>query len=267
MAKLPHAESLLIEGPDAISFAHAQFSSRVDALATGQWQFSAWLDAHGRVQAIFHLARVADDQLLLLLRGAEASVLSASLGRFLFRSKVTITALPARAIATGSAMPLHDVRIHGETAAFGCGSHSMQITEAPQAESGWRLLQLREGWPWLPCEASGELLPAALSLHRLGAVAIDKGCYPGQEIVARMHYRGGNKRHLHRVELALSMDAGAPVHAAGREAGRILDVVLTDNGIEALAVLSDDFVNTLNEGIERETDGNVLMRLCETWPA
>jgi folate-binding protein YgfZ len=267
MAKLQYAESLLIEGPDAIGFAHAQFSSKVDALATGQWQFSAWLDPHGRVRSIFHLARVADDQLLLLLRGGEASVMSAALRQFLFRSKVTITALPARAIATGPAMPLHDLRVHGTTAAFGCGSHSMQISEAPQADAAWRLQQLREGWPWLPGEASGQLLPPALSLHRLGAVAIDKGCYPGQEIVARMHYRGGNKRHLHRVELAVPMDAGAPVLDTGREAGRILDVVLTDNGIEALAVLSDDAVTRLNEGLEGALDGNVLKRLCETWPA
>lgn len=267
MEKHQHAESLLIEGPDAIGFAHAQFSSKVDALAIGQWQFSAWLDPHGRVRSIFHLARLADDQLLLLLRGGEASVISAALRQFVFRSKVTITALPVRAIATGPAMPLHDLRQRGTTASFGCGSHSMEISEALQADAAWRLPQLREGWPWLPAEAAAELLPPALSLHRLGAVAIDKGCYPGQEIVARMHYRGGNKRHLNRIELAVLMDAGASLHHAGREAGRILDVVLNDNRIEALAVLSDDVVTRINDGVAGALDGNIVKRLIEAWPA
>jgi folate-binding Fe-S cluster repair protein YgfZ len=79
------AETLLIEGPDAIAFAQAQFSSKVSSLATGHWQFSAWLDPQGRVRALFHLARLADDRLLLLLRGGSAAAVVDALQRFVFR--------------------------------------------------------------------------------------------------------------------------------------------------------------------------------------
>ena len=75
MSTFRQAETLLIEGPDALAFAHAQFSSNVQSLAIGAWQFSAWLNAQGRVRALFHLARLDEQRLLLLLRGGEAAAL------------------------------------------------------------------------------------------------------------------------------------------------------------------------------------------------
>ncbi len=99
-APLP-AETLLLEGPDAGAFAHAQFSSKVDGLAVGRWQFSAWLDAKGRVRALFHLARLEPQRYLLLLRGGDAAAMVEALQRFVFRSRVRLTALPVRSLGTG----------------------------------------------------------------------------------------------------------------------------------------------------------------------
>ena len=67
------AHAIFIEGPDAIAFAHSQFTSQVTALANRHWQFSSWLDAQGRVRNVFHLARVGDERLLVILRGGDAS--------------------------------------------------------------------------------------------------------------------------------------------------------------------------------------------------
>ncbi len=90
MPKTHTAETLLIEGPDAMTFAHAQFSSSVKSLSAGHWQFSAWLDPQGRVRALFHLARLGDERLLLLLRGGNAADMVASLQRFVLRAKLTL---------------------------------------------------------------------------------------------------------------------------------------------------------------------------------
>ncbi|MEP6899657.1 MAG: hypothetical protein ABI870_14110, partial [Rhodanobacter sp.] len=202
------AETLLLEGPDAVAFAHAQFSSNVTALAIGDWQFSAWLDAQGRVQAFFQLARMSDDRLLLLLRGGDAVAIIDALRRFVFRSKLTLTALPPRALGTGPSLQLHAVRSEEGMFSLGCGDYSLQIKSASAGDDDWREMQLRDGWPWLPSSTLNELLPPSLSLQRLLAVVVDKGCYPGQEIVARMHYRGGHKRHMHSVVLSQQVAAG-----------------------------------------------------------
>ena len=272
MSKPYPAETLLIEGHDAIAFAHAQFSSNVNALPTGHWQFSAWLDPQGRVKAFFHLARLGDEQLLLLLRGGNAADVAETLSRFVFRSKLTLTALAPRNLSAGSALPLHAVHHDRETILLGCASHSLRISNECAGDDAWRLPQLRSGWPWLPHAALNVLLPSALSLHRLHAVVIDKGCYPGQEIVARMHYRGGNKKHLHRIEMSSSdfsptKIAGAVLRIQSHEKVWLLDVVHNDFGIEALAVLNDDVVaQAMNEKIESTDDGTSI-RLCQTWSA
>jgi folate-binding protein YgfZ len=261
------AETLLIEGPDAIAFAHAQFSSNVNSLAIGQWQFSAWLDPQGRVRALFHLARLADDRLLLLLRGGGGAAMVDAIRRFVFRSKLTLTALPPRALATGPALSMHAISNETGMLSLGCGTHSLQITAANAGDDEWRLLQLRAGWPWLPGQTLNELLPPALSLQRLQAVVIDKGCYPGQEIIARLHYRSGHKRHLHGVTSSQAANAGETLRLDEREVGCLLDVVVTDVGIEALAVLNDELVAQAHDGRLNPLDGNRVINIHSSWQA
>lgn len=269
------AETLLLEGADAAAFAHAQFSSAVTALPLERWQFSAWLDPKGRVLALFHLARLAEDKYLLLLRGGTAAAMAGALQRFVFRSKVRITALPPRQLAAGPALAEGSLLIRSFSAAaategesaisFGCGSHSLVVDHA--ANNAWRLPQLRSGWPWLSATILGELLPPALSLQRLHAVVVDKGCYPGQEIVARMHFRGGHKRHLHLVSMSQPQNPGDSLQQNGREVGRVLDVVAIDSGCEALVVLHDDVAAQANDGATLSLGDGIAISLLSSWPA
>ncbi len=265
MTTPPYAETVLIEGADAIAFAHAQFSSKVDTLAQGQWQFSAWLNAQGRVRALFHLCRVADDQLLLLLRGGDAASIAAALRPFVFRSRISITPRAPQQLTASSAQPLYSLHDHARGLCLGCGSHSLQITSSAVVDSGWQRQQLRLGWPWLVAGTQDTFLPTALSLPRLQAVAIDKGCYPGQEIVARLHYRGGHKQHLHGVELSQPKKSGALLRNSQGEVGRLLDTITTDKNAEALAVLNDSFAAQLTDGQQLPLEDGLMLRLTTAW--
>ena len=262
------AETLYIEGPDAIAFAHAQFSSNVTALGIGHWQFSAWLDPQGRVRSLFHLARIADDRLLLLLRGGSAATMTEALRRFVLRARLSLHAAPVRTLIDGAAHPLHEMGSIDDELIFGCGTHSMRAVEdAGESSQQWRLTQLREGWPWLPHSSLDRWLPEALSLLRLQAVAVDKGCYPGQEIVARLHYRGGHKWHLHNLSLSHPGQAGDTLLIDGREAGHLLDAIVVADGVEALAVLSDDAAAQAANGRLDVCKENFVLHLASRWPA
>lgn len=242
------AQTVLLEGDDAPAFAQAQFSSNVRDLLDGHWQFSAWLDARGRVRFFFHLARLSDQRLLLLLRGGDAAAMTAALQPYVFRSRVRISACPPSALGTGAALPLHAVRQQGDaslasaastdgTLVFGCDTHSLVIGNAVAADDTWRLPQIRTCWPWLPDGVLDQWLPPALGLDRLGATALDKGCYPGQELVARLHYRGGYKRHLHHVQLSRPLPPGTALRQGEHEPVQLLDVVPCGTGAEALAIV------------------------------
>ena len=197
----PAAEMLEISGDDATTFLHAQLSSDVRVLEAGRWQWSAWLDAQGRVRALLQLARVDDITYLALLRGGAAADMAAALGRYVLRARVALR--PRGAILrAAAALPLHACAgaAPGNPIAFGMGTHAWSIGSsgaavADDADAAWRC-EVDAGWPWLPDTALDALMPPALGLEHLGAVSFDKGCYPGQEIAARLHYRGGNKRHL-----------------------------------------------------------------------
>jgi tRNA-modifying protein YgfZ len=259
------AQVVVIEGPDALAFAQNQFTSRVTNLPNGQWHFSSWLDAQGRVRALFHLARLDDQTLLVLLRGGDAREFADALRRFVFRSRVTLTAKDGLKIARGAALPMHLVDAKNDVICFGCGSHSMHVGSDLADDDTWQWEQLQEGWPWLPNDALNEVTPPSLSLHRLGAIALDKGCYPGQEIVARLHYRGGNKRHLHRVQLSKHVADGALLQRDHREFMRLLNVVSRNERFESLAVITDDVADNLTFRSENTSDDGVAITLLNAW--
>jgi len=101
MISLPDLHVLEITGADAVSFAHAQFSSDVRGLATGAWQWSTWLSPQGRVRALFHLLRAGEESLRLLIRGGDAETLRIELARYVLRAKVALRASDARVCASG----------------------------------------------------------------------------------------------------------------------------------------------------------------------
>lgn len=258
------AETLLIEGPDAIAFAQSQFSSDVAGLPVGRWQFSAWLDAQGRARALFHLARLSDHSLLLVLRGGRATPIVEGLRRFVFRSKVTLAALPARALGTTEAIEAFAVAEHEGSITLGCGSHALSI--GVHDDDDWRAEHIRLGWAWLPDDALDTLLPPALSLERLQAVAFDKGCYPGQEIVARLHYRGGHKRHMHCVVLSRPVSPGTVLRDEQNDIALVLDCVQAEGKNLALAVIHDAAAEGKKTLTLSCAEGVIDIELEKRWP-
>jgi folate-binding protein YgfZ len=234
------AETVVLDGRDAIAFAHAQFGSDLHTLAIGAWQWSTWLDPLGRVRALLQIARTGEQRLLLLLRGGSAQPLAEALRRYVFRSRVTVEAQAPRALTDAPPAPHGTLAGTGDVV-LGCGGYSLRIADSTDdIHQAWRLAAIRAGHPWLPGTALDTLLPPALSLERLQAVSFAKGCFPGQEIVARLHYRGGNKRHLFRIGAGDALVPGAPVLAGGDTAGLVLDCANVGSGHEALAVLRGD---------------------------
>ena len=264
---LPHPKLLELDGPDAANFAHAQFSSDIQALAPGHWQWSAWLSPQGRVRYFFALLRETPERFLLLLRGGEAERLREELTRFVFRSKVKFRVRAdlglfgcdeGTVFAQCGIRPESDVLAIGSDAlAFGLPGGARWLllkASAPVQEfddasiSAWRLADIRAGLPELSAPLSDRLLPQWLGLERLRAVSVTKGCYPGQEIMARLHFKGGNKRGLYRIEFACDVlpCAGTELTCAGAEAGLVVNAAWSSGPrAEALATLTGTAASAL----------------------
>lgn len=183
---------LMISGPDASKFAQAQVSSDLRKLAVGGGQWSAWLNPQGRVIAFFPFFRTGDAEFCAAIAFGRGQEILDRLQRFVFRSKVKLGLSTDLAIVSGHHEPAEVVAgidVPGESPA------RLHLVRNPQS-GHWQpgLRELQAGLPFLDGTASEQFIGHAIGLKRLDAIAVDKGCYPGQEIVARMHFLGRNKR-------------------------------------------------------------------------
>lgn len=238
-----------VAGADALAFAHAQFSSDVAGLAPGAWQWSAWLTAQGRVRGVFALLRVADDRLLLWLPLGGARAMRDALARYVLRAKVALGVDDWVLHSGGAPVPARAVVARDGGYAFAPGdSRVAWLGPAPGAATdhraldAWRLADIAAGLPWIAPATQDEFVPQALDLERLDAIRFDKGCFPGQEIAARLHFRGGAKQRLRRLTLrgAGEVAPGLRIEASGGSAGIVLyGAASREETFEALAVIGD----------------------------
>lgn len=221
---LPDHAVLALQGRDALAFAHAQFMNDARPLADGQWQWSGWLTPKGRVIALFALLRRGPEEVWLVLPDADAEGLATALQRFVFRSKVAIAPRPDLHVRGR----FGGTRVGGKEVVVDMGERSLRIGEAApedaDAVARWKAADLVHGVPRLPDAQAGQWTPQQLSLERLQAFSVKKGCYPGQEIVARTHFLGQAKRGLVLLEGDAPLGEGAEVRIGERVAGTIISV-------------------------------------------
>ena len=247
---LPDHAVIALEGPDATAFAQAQFANDVVALAPGYWQWNAWLTPKGRVIALFALLKPEQGRILLLLPDADAGELAAQLQRFVFRRKLKVDAR-SDLRASGAFREPDSARnaridIDGESVEidYGDGSQGRTLRIALGAQplehadscARWKIFDLLHGLARLPAGQREQWTPQQLSLERLQAFSVKKGCYPGQEIVARTHFLGKAKRGLVLFEASAAVSPGAEVADAARAVGSVVSSS-NDERLLALAVL------------------------------
>jgi folate-binding protein YgfZ len=248
---LPDHGVLSLSGRDATAFAQAQFMNEVAALAPGHWQWNGWLTPKGRVVALFALLKLDAETLWLLLPDADPAVLAIQLQRFVFRSKVAIAtrpdllvsgalAAPMQAIGNrfaGDAKTLIELDLGGDGGTRVLRIDDQEALQAPDGSARWAAIDLAHGLPRLSESQTSQWTPQQLSLDRLQAYSIKKGCYPGQEIVARTHFLGQAKRGLALFDANAAVASGGEVHDGERVVGTIVSTASDSGKHHALAVL------------------------------
>lgn len=238
VADLSHLALIRARGADAMTFLQGQFSNDIEHLP-GRTQLHAYCNAQGRMLALLRVFARGDDIYLQLPAALREQTLK-RLKMFVLRAQVVlepaddlvaagvsgpqVTAALARAGLTwpgeqdacGTVGETSVVRLRGPQpraqllappdvlAKFWDG---LPVEIAPVGIAAWTALDVAAGLPQVYPETLETFVPQMLNLDRLGGISFSKGCYPGQEIVARMHYLGRLKQRMYRAHVA----AGAPV--------------------------------------------------------
>jgi folate-binding protein YgfZ len=273
VADLSHNAVISVSGDDAKSFLHGQLTNDVEALDLDAAQWTGWCTAKGRLVASFLLIR-RPDRYLVVLPAEIAPSIQKRLSMYVLRSKVKledVSAQHARIGIAGTAaretiarrfgnapQPLRVVEAKDASIAIALDAtrflavapvetaHTVWETFAaaatPAGTDAWDWTAIRAGIPIVLAATQEAFVPQMANFDLIGAVSFRKGCYPGQEIVARTQYRGGLKRRMALVHLA-----GESAPAAGdslyseafgeQAAGTIANAAPSpDGGFDALAV-------------------------------
>ena len=290
---------LRFTGPDSERFLQGQLTSDVQSLGENEACPGALCSPKGRVKATFILHKSGGDTFDMLLPQSQLELVQEALKPYaaFFKSEMQILNYELRGLLAESSMSEFEMleslsnfhatndsagqillKLPGELPrAIVISQESViDLPEKLMSISAWRLLDALSGIIWIEGDNVEQFLPHDLSLPRLGAVSFTKGCYTGQEIVARMHYRGNPKYQLGILECpALPVDFSAKLEAIDAEnnhvtLGNLIEIINIDDEKQwIVGVIKKEFlempeIRLLSDGETITTGVRVPPMLVET---
>ena len=275
-----------VDGTDAEDFLHGQLSQDLRALAPNSAPLAAWLSAAGRVRALFRVLRMDEGWLLVTDRDLVASV-TADLQKYVLRADVSLRDagdrwqaaallgdsdrwLEQRQIELGadagqrvvvdglSWLRLGPRLVHAIGPASSIDAIAVELPRGTSDDVS--LAEISLGLPRLTPELQDRFIPQMLNLDLLGALDENKGCYPGQEIIARTQNLGAVKRRMLRFSADLTRipEAGTVIRdAAGTVVG---DVIRSSEATESREILAVTRLDSLDGKLASEAEPNVALR-------
>jgi folate-binding protein YgfZ len=257
VARLTHLGVIRARGPDATRFLQSQLTNDVAGMGLAEARLAGFCSAKGRLQASFLVWKAAADDVLL---ACSATLLAQTLKRlsmFVLRAQCKLTDASQQApllglvgaaaaaaaadakpwekrdMAEGTVIRLPDV--HGLARCLVAASTSADAAGAttPFPLEDWRWLEVQSGIPTIESSTVDQFVPQMLNLEVLGGVDFQKGCYPGQEVVARSQYRGTLKRRMFLFDCDAAASAGQEVfHGAdpSQPAGMVVNGAKASSG-------------------------------------
>jgi folate-binding protein YgfZ len=277
LCALPQLGLIAVSGPDAEGFLQGQLTNDVRELSDTHTQLSSHCSPKGRMLAAFRVLRI-DDTFYLQLPRTELDGMLKRLRMFVLRSRVSVAdadeelvaiglagdcaprlladhlaVLPERDNDMSTAGPLTAIRIPGTTPRFevlGPATELGALWDALAAEADlidpgyWSLLDIRAGIPSVHAQTADTFVPQMTNMQLIDGVSFTKGCYTGQEVVARMQYLGKLKRRMYLAEVTAEAppEPGDELHSASstseQASGRVVDARPAGDGrYELLAVV------------------------------
>jgi len=273
ISPLPAFQVLNISGPDKVKYLQGQSTCDLTQLTSDRFLRGAHCDAKGKMWSIFHVFECADTLQVVAFRD-ELNASTTQWQKFGVFSKVTFDRTEQHAVfgigGEGAEQLIEKIgfvqpqangeltRLHDATLLRLADNHYLLITSASNAQqlmqntlpwaasTLWLKEHILQGFSYLEQPLIGELVPQMLNLQAVDAISFTKGCYVGQETVARLKYRGGNKRaayilYADTVECPVAgSDIELQLENNWRRVGQVVNAVNLNNQLWLIALLPND---------------------------
>lgn len=239
---LSHLGVIEATGPDTATFLHGQFSQDINGLGANEARLAAFCSAKGRMQASLIVLRPQPEQCYLLTDAGLVPNLTKRLSMFVLRAKTRLSDqsasikviglagqallahFPAVAdvdvwacVALDQAWVIRLPDVQGAARALWLGAESASqavLSEMPaMSPDQWLWLEVMSGLPRIEPATVDQFVPQMINFELIGGVNFRKGCYPGQEVVARSQYRGTTKRRAFIAHVAGQAATGQEIFA------------------------------------------------------
>jgi tRNA-modifying protein YgfZ len=259
MHPLLHLGLLHLTGTDSRTFLQGQLSQDINRIAPQQMLLASCNSPQGRVQAVLRMIE-RDDELFLILPASLCEPVRTRLRKYVLRAKTKIETVSADWTlysATKSDLATHNLPTPKQLNEHILqGKHSVirwpdSMTErylviqagrndqpTQPGDDAWLLADIRAGQPQVFPETVDSFVAQMLNLDLLNGISFNKGCYTGQEIIARAHYRGAVSRRMFRFSASCaSPPPGSRLVSNGTHAGEVVLSATTPSGCELLGVV------------------------------
>lgn len=291
-----HLDIIEAKGIDAATFLQGQLTCDINDISSSQSRFAAFCNPKGRVISPILVLRATgqDNAFYLLVPKTLTENVIQRLSMYILRADVSLTLrsdtycltglslpepstlsipLPEKHFETSHhntlsviRLPNHKPRylIIGNTEASIDFWNACSNTPNTRASSAlWRYLDLSAGLPWFEADQSEQYIPQMLNIDKLGGISFNKGCYTGQEIVARTHYLGKNKREIFLAEChkPASLKAGLAVRDKNKPdlSGKVLTWQALNDKARLLLVISCELSPSDTLVLEAEPSENLTI--------
>lgn len=306
---LPQPGLLQLQGPDTNKFLQGQVTNDVNGCTSEIWQHNAHCTPKGRMVANFDTVRADEETLLLRLPKDTQAALQASLGKYIVFSKAKLTDIAEQYRFLGIQGPGSEDWLtqqldlsfnEGQTVIQNAQGIFLKLSkdriecwlpadsELPSVfgqvkidedPTPWQLQDIQAGRGWVMEATVEEFLPQLLNLQSpaIQGINFKKGCYTGQEIVARMHYKGKLKRHMYLLasnssqEIAPGVDvySGDKIRDGEKQSvGNVVNAVNEGDRTYLLAVVTQEAFESGNLSLNRDTSDSAddaLERLTQPY--
>lgn len=271
LSVLDHFGLMRVTGEQGRSFIHGQVTTDISSLANDQWRWGAHCDPKGKMLAAFRTFAIDDALMLMMPKDTLAADLP-QLAKYAVFSKAELTDASEDFVILGvagtdasqwiqdhfgeinqelSEIPGGVLLKDGERYIMVLEQSAAQpllgsISEPLYSATAWQALDIKAGYPNIAASHQGQFVPQMCNLQAINGISFEKGCYMGQETVARMKYRGGNKRALYIItgtaESAVNTDSKLEIAIEDgfKKLGAIIEVAQQDNQVLLSAVLPND---------------------------